>query len=430
MDEEEDISFSQGQYPTPYARGLDVMASLLRASSEEEIGDIIQRSRGNVPSRLSAEEARGMTQRRQAERLDLTKRSQESLQMQRDFANRMRMQTADLERRRLLLDMEKRNQELAKDVAFQSAMNQVNSLDPQAVDFDVQLKQLKMKSPDVMKALSDPVHGAEFYKTHIAPAEEQNKNIVGALGNRLKAAGVTIDPVEFVKTTGSYRQDGSPDWERIEGLLNMPHKELGGLSVQQEYARRVAAEQEQKRQEFYKTAEEASTKGVSISGKPGGEMQFTAAVEKKKPTEMELVEAARKIDPTGAKYQVSEISIGTGLPKITAIVEGGEKGVPLSQAYPDVFSQEAQAGVTKPNITATATENVGPMGGSAFTPQQQQRSSAGAFGGTAFIPSETPQPVMQEAAPSETKKPMTMQDFLKMRQQAQPTDEEVDEPTE
>lgn len=355
MEEEDEISISTAQGPNQYAQGLDVMASLRNAKSEDEIRSILSQRGGGVPSQLTASQARAMSEARQQQGLAARQSLQMQRQRQNEFANNLSLQNAELERKKFLLNLQQQQNALKKEVSAANAMNQVLRLDPQDIQFTQKLQRLKMTNPDVIDVLSDRVHGNEFYKTHIAPLEEQNSNIMKSLKDRLVNSGINMSPEEFVVKSGSLNEDGTANWESLETVI---------APIQQQYLANLKSAEEATFKEAMERQRQAIAAGAkSATGKPGELPSITFQAPEETTSQQELLQKAKEIDPTGENLGVAGMT-AKGQP----IIRGGsdsEKVIPLKQAFPSQFSDEARAGVEFPGQaggtaafmdTATPTE--------------------------------------------------------------------------
>jgi hypothetical protein len=338
MEEEDEISISTAQGPNQYAQGLDVMASLRNAKNEDEIRSILSQRGGGVPSQLTASQARAMSEARQQQGLAVRQSLQMQRQRQNEFANNLSLQNAELERKKFLLNLQQQQNVLKKEVSAANAMNQVLRLDPQDIQFTQKLQRLKMTNPDVIDVLSDRVHGNEFYKTHIAPLEEQNSNIMKSLKDRLINSGINMSPEEFVVKSGSLNEDGTANWESLETVI---------APIQQQHLANLKAAEEAALQRTMERNKQIISGGAeSVTGKIGETPTVTYRAPDKVMTAEEMAGRAREFDPTGTRLGVAGVT-SKGEPVIKMGAED-EKVIPLKEAFPSQFSDGARAGVEFP----------------------------------------------------------------------------------
>ena len=339
MEEEEDVVLGSANTPTQYASGLDVMSSLALAKNEDEVKEIISKSIGRIPSELTASQARSLSAASQQQSLAMRQAAQAERQRQNAFANSLRAQRAELQKKKYLLDLQKQQMELKKEVSAANAMNQVLQLDPQDIQFQQKLKRLKMTNPDVIDVLSDRVHGGEFYKTHIAPIEEQNANIMKALKDRLVNSGINMAPDEFVMKSGSVNDDGTTNWEMLENVIAPIQKlHLENLKAAEEATVRDAIERQK---------QIIASGAKSVTGKPGEAPSITFQAPSATP--QDIIKESFKRDPSGERLVFMGMS-GENKPIIRAMDESkGMVGIPLKEAFPEYIpSKEETTGVKFP----------------------------------------------------------------------------------
>jgi hypothetical protein len=288
MEEEDDnILTSSPQAPTQYARGLDVVSALRNAKSEEEMKSIFAKSGGNIPRELTASQARSLSAASQQQSLAMREARQIERQQQDQFANSLRLQRAELQRKKYILDLQQQQMALKKEVSAANAMTQVLQLDPQDIQFTQKLKKLKMTNPDVIDVLSDRVHGNEFYKTNISPLEEQNDNIMKSAKDRLVNSGINMPPNEFIAKSGSMNDDGTINWERLENVI-APIQEVHLANLKAAEEATVQGAMERQRQAIAAGAK-------TVTGKPGEMPTITfQAPEKEKIAPLPKQEDIRK----------------------------------------------------------------------------------------------------------------------------------------
>lgn len=335
-EEDEDISISSTQAPTQYARGLDVLSALRGAKSEDEMRNILAKSGGGIPSELTASQARSLSASSQQQSLAMRQAAQIERQKQSEFANALRQQRAELQRKKYLLDLQKEQIALKKEVSSANAMNQVLQLDPQDIQFQQKLKRLKMTNPDVIDVLSDRVHGNEFYKTHIAPLEEQNNNIMKAAKDRLVNSGINMSPDEFIARSGSMNDDGTINWDNLETVI---------APIQQQHLANLKAAEEATLNEAMERQKQIISAGAkTVTGKPGELPSVT--FQAPEATSEDVIKESFKIDPEGKSLVFMGMST-SNKPIIRAKDESkGDVGIPLKEAFPQYVPKiEEKAGV-------------------------------------------------------------------------------------
>jgi hypothetical protein len=324
-EDDDDILTSSPQAPTQYARGLDMMSSLRNAKSEDEIRSILSKSGGNIPSELTASQARSLSATGQQQSLAMRQASQLERQRQNEFANSLRSQRAELQRKKYILDLQQQQMALKKEVSAANAMTQVLQLDPQDIQFSQKLRKLKMTNPDVIDVLSDRIHGNEFYKTHISPLEEQNDNIMKSAKDRLVNSGINMAPDEFISRSGSMNDDGTINWETLENVI---------APIQEVHLANLKAAEEAKVQEAMERQRQAIAAGAkTATGKPGELPSIT--FQAPEATQEDIVRESFKRDPEGKSLVFMGMS-GSNKPVIRAKDESkGDVGIPLKEAFPE-----------------------------------------------------------------------------------------------
>lgn len=331
--------------PSGYARQyLDDMAKLQFDEAQSKMR--------REEERAAAEEARLARQ----ERLDAFRLEQEQrIQKHQEF-----MESIELEKQ--MLAMKNAEREQAQELQAYKTLDMIADLPVHSPNFQSALKQLRSNQ----------------YAAQVLTGKYR-----AAVDNAIKEK--TKEFTDYIKPI----MDDAKNVGFTGGIESLPVNKDGEFDREKIYGSNGIFEQS-----FNQMSSRMAERGLFPQTDESGKVVFKAR--KPEVTKEELIQAAMEIDPKGETMGVAGFSTSTG--KILPVIKGGgdmEKVVPLSQAYPQKFSDEAMAGV----------------------------KSLGAAGGTAFIPSA---PVEQQAATTQQptaesapKPTMTMQDFLRSRQEAQ-----------
>jgi hypothetical protein len=311
------------------------------------------------------------------EREDQRKEAADQLAEEKDARAEARLQLAEQRAQfQQQLDIEKfKHQQFMDQIQAQNAMLKMKD-DQRKAAMDLQVAQTLDRVKDL------PVHSPMYQK------ELQKLNADTAAGQvlvgdyrRAVADAIKERTREYIDYFKPIIQDAK-NVGYTGGVENLPVNDVGELDREKVYGTGGVFEKS-----YNDLTKRMEAQGMYPQTDEAGKVVFKA----KEPvvTEEQMFEAARRLDPTGENLGVAGVT-AKGVPIIRA--GGAEmKVVPMKEVKPQMYSKEKQAGV----------------------------ETSGMVGGTAFIPSSTePAPVAQ-SKPSPAKKAISMEAFLRSRQEAQ-----------